>query len=139
MPGPARPRGIGSSSGSATKTSVSASRTRSFATNFGRTTRATTSDAGRRSIVSQVSSLTRFLMNDARSRVTRELKSRSLCDAAKHRRERASVDRDEWTIAGGVVGQLEERPVKALVEEAVAVVIEPEDLDAIASLAREDE
>ncbi|HEY5286924.1 MAG TPA: hypothetical protein VIJ50_07450 [Solirubrobacteraceae bacterium] len=78
-------------------------------------------------------------MIDARSTVNAKRESRSLCDAAKDRRERASIDRRQGPVRAGRLGQLEERAVQALVEQAVAVVVEPENLEAVASPAREHE
>lgn len=63
---------------------------------------------------------------------------RSLRDAAKESGECARVELRERTLWITRVGQLEERRMQTLVEDAVAVVIEPEDLHAIPSLASED-
>jgi len=48
---------------------------------------------------------------------------RSLCDAAQDHRERARIDRSERTVCGVGDGQLEERLVQSLVEQAVAIVL----------------
>ena len=55
IPGPARPRSIGSSAGSAISTRVGPSASRVFGTNFGRIISTTTAEAGRRSMTSLTS------------------------------------------------------------------------------------
>src|SRR4051794_25435417 len=72
-----------------------------------------------------------FFVNENRS-------CSSLFDATKERRERACIDVHHRLIRFGL-REVEERGVQALVEDAVAVSIEPQDLDAVAALAREDE
>jgi hypothetical protein len=79
------------------------------------------------------------VMIDERSAVNADSIARSLWDAADDHRERTRVDRDERPVRRRRIRQLEERAVQPLVEDAVAVVIEPENLQAIAALAREDE
>src|ERR1044071_9039772 len=59
--------------------------------------------------------------------------------AAQDHAELTSVDARERTIQVRRLGQLEVGAVQTLVEDAEAIVIEPDNLDPIAALAREDE
>lgn len=65
--------------------------------------------------------------------------TRSLCDAAYELSQQARVQRHHGTLRGARVGQDEARAMKALVEEAVAVVVEPQQLHPVAALAGEHE
>src|SRR6185503_2392324 len=84
-------------------------------------------------------SLTRSFLIDRRSFVNTIRSTRSLFYAAKDPRERTRIDRSHGPVATGGFRQLEVRAVEPLVQDAVAVLIEPEDLQPIAALAREDE
>src|SRR5579863_5212281 len=78
-------------------------------------------------------------MINRKSRVNTNRSRRSLFDTAKQRGEHAWVDRNDRSVAGSGLGQLEERAMETLVEDAVAVGVEPQHLHSVAPFAGEDE